>query len=244
MTARNIESPDADLTGVVVVLAKEPRPGEVKTRLCPPLSSEMAARCHEAFVADTLSRVGAAVSPCVERELAVAPAGAAPRLSALASASGWRCVDQEGSDLGARMRGRLAAAVARGKRVVLIGADSPDLPLERITEAFLALEQAGVVIGPATDGGYYLIGCSREVPDVFTGGIAWGGPSVLEVTLARLRSAGRAVVELEPWPDVDDWSGLVALAKRLRAQRGGGVDPVPRSTLGVLAELARQGLPL
>jgi rSAM/selenodomain-associated transferase 1 len=204
----------------------------------------MAARCHEAFVTDTLARITAAVDGRADRELAIAPGGAAPRLRALAAAGGWGCVDQEGAELGARMRSRLVAGVAEGKRVVLVGSDSPDLPVDRILQAFSALETAEVVVGPATDGGYYLIGCRGRVPDVFGRGITWGGATVLKETLDRLAASGTSAALLDPWPDVDDWPGLVALAERLRvaAERAG--TPAPEATIGLLAELARQGLAL
>lgn len=222
-------------------MAKEPRPGRVKTRLCPPLSGEMAARCHEAFVTDTLARVAAAVAGRADRELAVAPGGAAPKLRALAAVGNWRCVYQEGEDLGARMRSRLVAGVAEGKRVILLGSDSPDLPAERILRAFSALEEAEVVVGPAIDGGYYLIGCRDRVPDVFGQGIRWGGATVLKETLARLDASGTSVALLDPWPDVDDWPALVALAERLRVARETVGTLAPEATMGLLAQLRRQG---
>lgn len=243
MTARNTESPRGrPLSALVVVMAKEPRPGRVKTRLCPPLSAETAARCHEAFVTDTLARVAAVVAGKADRELAVAPSGAAPRLRALAALGGWRCVGQEGEDLGTRMRSRLVAGVAEGKRVILLGSDSPDLPADRILRAFSALEEAEVVLGPALDGGYYLIGCRDRVPDVFGRGIGWGGAAVLTDTIARLDASGTSVALLEPWPDIDDWPGLVALAERLRVARETGANPAPEATIDLLAELGRQGL--
>jgi hypothetical protein len=215
----------------------------VKTRLCPPLSGEMASLCHEAFVTDTLARV-AAVAGRAERELAVAPSGAAPWLRALAAAGGggWRCVDQEGDDLGARMRSRLVAGIAEGKRVVLLGSDSPDLPAECILRAVSALEEAEVVVGPALDGGYYLIGCRDRVPDVFGAGIRWGGATVLKDTLARLDARGTSVALLDPWPDVDDWPALVALAERLRLARETDGIPAPEATIDVLAQLRRLGI--
>lgn len=229
------------LTRRLVLMAKEPRPGRVKTRMCPPLSPELAARCHEAFVTDTLSHLAAAAGGA-ELELAVAPAGASPRLERLAAISGWRCVDQEGPDLGARMRARLGAGVGKGARTLVLGADTPDLPLARIEEAFLALEARAVVLGPAEDGGYYLIGCRSRVPEVFGPEMPWGQTSLLQQTLARLGAAGVDAAILEPWPDVDDWPALVALARRLRARAQAGDQSGPQSTLRFLAELGRLGM--
>lgn len=230
---------------VVVVMAKEPEPGRVKTRLCPPLSMDMAARCYDAFVADTLARIGAAAGGWAELELAIAPgSGAATRLRALAAADGWRCVEQRGETLGDRMGERLKAAVASGKSVVLFGSDSPDMPVDRVSQAFLALDRASVVLGPATDGGYYLIGCRGRVPDVFGDDIPWGTSGVLKETLARLDASVTAAVLLEPWPDVDDWPGLLALARRLRSARAAGESCAPQATMSSLAELVQSGLSL
>jgi rSAM/selenodomain-associated transferase 1 len=240
---RDIVGPDASgPSRLIGVMAKEPEPGKVKTRLCPPLSPSLAARCHEAFVTDTLTRLAAVGTEDTELELAVAPAGAAPRLQKLAAEAGWRCVAQEGPDLGARMRARLVAAVARGATAIVLGADSPDLPLARIEEAFEALRTFPVVLGPAEDGGYYLIGCRARVPDIFGPGVTWGGASVLSDTLARIANSGSEAALLEPWPDVDDWPGLLALAGRLRAGTGGPGETTPRSTIKFLAELDRLGM--
>jgi len=230
---------------VVVVMAKEPEAGCVKTRLCPPLSMDMAARCYDAFVADTLARIGAAVGGWAELELAIAPGrGGSPRLRELAAAGGWRCEEQRGETLGARMRGRLTVGVAAGKAVVLVGSDSPDLPVDRVSQAFRALQRANVVLGPATDGGYYLIGCRGSVPDVFGDEIPWGGSGVLRETLSRLDASGTAAVLLEPWPDVDDWEGLLALAQRLRSAGGAGESSAPQATMSLLVQLAQTGLSL
>jgi len=203
----------------------------------------MAARCYRAFVADTLARIGAAARGWAELELAIAPGSeAAPLLRALAAGGGWRCEEQRGKTLGDRMRGRLTAAVAGGKSVVLVGSDSPDLPVGRVSQAFLALERASVVLGPATDGGYYLIGCRGSVPDVFGDDIPWGSPGVLKETLSRLDGSGTAAALLEPWPDVDDWQGLVALARRLRSAGGAGESFAPQATMSLLTELLQSEL--
>jgi hypothetical protein len=143
------------------------------------------------------------------------------------------------------MRELLAAGIANGATVVLVGSDSPDLPTERVSQAFRALESSDVVLGPATDGGYYLIGCRGSVPEIFGREIAWGGPSVLRETLACLAAAGVAAALLDPWPDVDDWAGLIALARRLRSTTDArSSELAPQSTIRFLAELAEQGMSL
>lgn len=201
----------------VVVLAKEPEPGRVKTRLCPPLLPSTAAECHEAFVVDTLSRVRCAV-PEAETVLAVSPTGAgAQRLREIALARGWRCVEQGSGDLGGRMEALLNEGVINSCRTLLLGADTPDLPVRIVRDAFAALRTSSVALGPATDGGYYLVGCRDRVPPIFGPEMEWGTSRVWGQTLARLRES---ISEGEPailpyWSDVDDWAGLVALAARV-----------------------------
>ncbi len=237
----------------VVVLAKEPEPGRVKTRLCPPLEPSTAAECHEAFVVDTLSRVRHAL-PDAETVLAVSPAGdRARRLREIALALGWQTVDQGGGDLGCRMNDIVRKGVREGRWELLLGADTPDLPERYVSDAFAALQSASVVLGPASDGGYYLVGCRDRVPPIFGPGMEWGTPVVWEQTLSRLREydsrAGPAV--LPPWFDVDDWKGLVALAKRVqrrceheREQERQNDEEPPVATIDLLRRLRNAGFSL
>ncbi len=129
---------------------------------------------------------------------------------------GVALVPQTDGDLGARMMAaceHLLAAGASG--VVLIGSDLPDLPASRIERAVGAILEAPgqVVIGPATDGGYYLIGLTACHRPLFTG-IEWGTPAVLAQTCQRAAEAGLSVVTLEPWDDVDTPGDLERLAAR------------------------------
>ena len=111
---------------------------------------------------------------------------------------------------------------------MLIGSDSPTLDPSVVVSAFLCLQQKDLVIGPATDGGYYLIGCRPPVPAVFEG-VDWGTPAVLWQTLDRLRGAGRSLAVLPPWYDVDTADDWRALAGHVRAMRAAGMDPgLPR----------------
>jgi glycosyltransferase A (GT-A) superfamily protein (DUF2064 family) len=112
------------------------------------------------------------------------------------------------------------AALAWAERVVLIGSDSPDLPRQRLTEAFAALEECDVVLGPAADGGYYLIGLARRIPRIFDG-ITWGSREVWQQTTRRLAAAGIRWRELAPWYDVDELADLAGLRSRLRDAAAG-----------------------
>ena len=123
------------------------------------------------------------------------------------------CLPQTGADLGERMNNAFRECFAEGfRKVVLIGSDSPDLPPEIVTEAFQSLEKGGAVIGPAHDGGYYLLGFGREsfTPAAFTG-IAWGGDQVRAVTAEILRRAGIPLRVLPVWRDIDRPEDLAAL---------------------------------
>ncbi len=123
---------------------------------------------------------------------------------------------QTGEDLGERMKNAFVEAISMNfKRVVLIGSDIPDLPLEFIEEAFTSLREKDVVIGPSFDGGYYLIGFKNETfsPRVFEG-IYWSTASVLEKTLRVLTGEGLTVHTLRPLRDIDTVEDLKTLPKK------------------------------
>src|SRR5262249_55897042 len=119
--------------------------------------------------------------------------------------------------------------------VVLLGSDSPTLPGTFVAEAFRLLETADVVLGPATDGGYYLLGCARRRPPVFDG-IDWGSPHVLEQTIACLADPAWRVALLPPWYDVDTLDDWRMLRGHLAALRRAGGDADLPHTLALLSE--------
>src|SRR5205807_3280651 len=131
---------------------------------------------------------------------------------------------QRNGDLGQRMAGFFTEQLEDGAaRVVLVGTDSPSLPASFVQQAFHELDSADVVLGPAADGGYYLIGCAGRVPPVFDG-VAWGEPRVLLETVARLPADYRLAL-LPPWYDVDTLADWWALRGHLAALRRAGLDP-------------------
>ncbi len=203
-----VESPRV----AVVLMAKEPRPGEVKTRLQPTLDATQAAALYEAFLADLAERV-AALSR-VERVLAVWP----PRLDAPwldPYRTRFRLVAQRGSGLGARMRAVMSDLLAeRRGSVLMVGTDVPTLPSEILERGVTLLDRGcAAVLGPGSDGGYYAIGLGRWIPGLFD--VAMSSPSVLSSTLELLERA-RARVELLPtWGDVDTPADLERLAEEL-----------------------------
>lgn len=228
-----------------VVFAKEPVPGAVKTRLSPPLTPEEAAGLYRGFVRDVCAAVARASAPGDRRVLA-APGGAGAFLAAVAAEHGFETAAQAGPDLGARMRAALSGELATGARsVVLVGSDSPTLPVELLQEAARRLEAtpagaAAAVIGPSGDGGYWLVGCAGAVPDLFDG-IAWSTRDVLAETIAR---AARAQVDLGLlpfWYDVDDIADLRLLDAHLRWLAATGREAAPATREALAACTAARG---
>ena len=206
---------------VLGLFAKWPRAGLVKTRLAATVGPERAAAIARAFLLDTLDRLAAIP---VRRVVAFAPDEAREDFAALARGR-FDLHPQGDGDLGVRMGRFIATEIAVGAdAVVLVGADSPTLPREYIERAFAELERADVVLGPATDGGYYLIGCRQRVPPVFEG-VRWGGSRVLADTIARLPGADWRLFLLPPWYDVDAPDDWHMLRGHIAALRRAGFDP-------------------
>jgi rSAM/selenodomain-associated transferase 1 len=214
---------------VLFLFAKEPRPGEVKTRLAAGDSGtaaiavdlEAAAECQRAFTKDLLRRVcSGAQQAGYAAVLAASPAGHAPWLGALAADHEIPLRWQGGGDLGLRMRRAMEDGCRTHGVAVIIGSDVPDLPLERVEEALRLLavpDACDVVLGPCPDGGYYLIAARDRCPPVFELNCEWGGDAVLEETCRRLLDAGLRFELLQPWEDVDEPGALLRLAARLQA---------------------------
>jgi hypothetical protein len=201
------------MTSLLIIFAKKPAAGQVKTRLCPPLSLEAAAELYQAFLEDVLEAAGSL--PGLALALAYSPEGAAPFFRVLAPPAA-RLFHQAGAGLGERMHRAFEWAFAAGfESVLLRGADTPDLPCEVILEGKAALEtgRAQVVLGPSRDGGYYLVGLTCPQPKLFQG-LAWSIPTVLEETLARARALGLAVHLLPAWGDIDTPADLEAFLAR------------------------------
>jgi hypothetical protein len=170
-----------------------------------------AARLHAAFVEDTLRRLA---SLDVIRFLAYAPQSRDPFLQACAHRYGARTIPQGSGNLGARMRRVAARLLDRFPKVVIIGTDSPTMPIAFIENALRILDRAEIVFGPSEDGGYYLVGQRRLHPEIFEG-ITWGSADVLAATLDRIPHV--PVVMLPPWYDVDRPNDLVRLQRDVAA---------------------------
>ena len=215
-----------DDRSVLFVFARRPVAGEVKTRLAASLGPERAAELYAAFVAD------------LARRLCDAPFAVrwsiAPPLGDFASRFGIRledCREQEGADLGARMLATFVAAEREGfERCAIVGSDLPQLPLARVEGAFASLDRADVVLGPAADGGYYLV-AMREPHDVFAG-VPWSSDVVLERTLERASALELRVELLETDFDVDTVDDLERLRELLRRPDDARGLPATRRVLG------------
>lgn len=196
---------------VLGVFAKEPRPGTVKSRLAAAIGPDAAARLYEAFLRDFLPRLE---SLPFARVLAFTPDTSEPFFHRLAGGR-FELEPQTSGDLGERMAAFFRQRFEIGdKPAVLIGSDSPDLPLDRIDEAFRLLASHDLVLGPSDDGGYYLIGMSRMIPEIFTG-IDWSTPGVFDQTMRQASTLSVKPALLEPWYDVDEPNDLRRLAANL-----------------------------
>jgi rSAM/selenodomain-associated transferase 1 len=184
----------------LLVFARAPVPGAVKTRLIPALGADAAADLHARLLARTLETACAANLAPVE--LWCTPDADHPAFAGAAGRLGVTLRVQPAGDLGHRMRVALESTLADGGRAVLIGCDCPVLSVDDLAGAFSALADHDVVLGPAEDGGYVLIGARRVTPVLFDG-IDWGGPRVLRQTRGRLVALGWRWHELRTLWDVD-----------------------------------------
>ena len=198
-------------------MVKAPRSGEVKTRLVPPLRPEEASELSTCFVKDTLANlVTAAESVPVDCYAAYSPPGSEALFrDFLPQQVGM--LPPRSVGLADSLPDAIEDLVARGYAgACLVNADSPTLPTSLLIEAITSLRAAGdrVVLGPATDGGYYLIGLKRPHRHLFHD-IAWSTEQVYPQTAARAASIGLELVTLPAWYDVDDAASLSWLRQEL-----------------------------
>ncbi len=212
----------------LLIFAKQPLPGKVKTRLSPSFSSQAAADIYGCMLSDTLIKVSEVSG--VERLLFFEPScGAAGFFQE--NFPEIRAFPQRGAGLGERLENAFETAFSLGfESVAAIGTDSPDLPLSYLEESFRILEAGGVdtVFGPAMDGGYYLVALRSNYPGLFRN-IPWSTNQVLEKSLTAAASLGLQVACLPVWHDMDTVEDL----KRFLA--GGSSEYAPR-TLRFLRE--------
>jgi uncharacterized protein len=198
----------------LVIFAKAPIPGEVKTRLCPPLTPDEAATLHGSFVLDMLERTKLAVTKLqlpFHRYLACAPSSELVFFKIMEERQGVRLLDQVGEDLGQRMHRTFVDVFDKGyTQVLLVGTDVPTLPLSVYQEAIAMLGRSDVVLGPALDGGYYLIGLTKPAEQLFTE-IPWSTDQVLAVTQQKAKTLGLSFGLTTAWRDMDTIADLHSL---------------------------------
>jgi uncharacterized protein len=203
------------------VMAKAPRPGFSKTRLCPPLRPEQAAGLSGAFLRDITENISLAARQApIAGYIAYAPAGQEALFDGCLAA-GTRLLLADGSPLmppdvqgfGRCLLHAILAMLTHGHgSAVVLNSDSPTLPTALLIRTAVLLGAAGdrVVLGPADDGGYYLLGMTAAHAHLFSG-IAWSTSDVAATTRVRAAQLGLEVVELPNWYDVDDHAGLSRL---------------------------------
>ena len=193
------------------IFVKYWEPGQVKTRLAAGLGNAAASEIYRHFVWTLVQRF----RRCADaRVLCFTPAEQAKAFAELAGAD-WIAKPQATGDLGARMTSFFDSCFQNGAdRVVLIGSDSPTMPAEHIESAFRLLHEADVALGPTEDGGYYLVGASRNVAGIFED-IDWSTERVWEQTVARLGELRLSYEALPQWYDVDELTDLERLRDEL-----------------------------
>lgn len=223
---------------LIVIMAKEPAPGAVKTRLQPDLTPAESAALYDCLLKDRIESVQDLAG--VEKAIAYTPAAALPYFERLAPRE-FTLFPQRGWGLSARLSDIVASRQRdRGGGIVIVDSDSPDLPVDRIPGALRSLRRGtDVVFGPCHDGGYYLVAVKGPAPGLFEG-IPWSTGEVLQTSLERASFLGLKSALLPPWGDIDTFTDLEACFARLEEGTGrGGVRG--RHTRAWLERLAGEG---
>lgn len=193
------------MRSALLVFAKWPAPGRVKTRLTPVLTDEEAAQLYRAFLLDLLEQTQALEADVILHWAEGLPNGQgqpfAERVDAMAV--------QQGASLGVRMRNAIDTTLNDGyDRVAIVGSDHPTLPTAFLREAFAALKRPNsIALGPSYDGGFYLIGMNARYPQVFED-MRYSHPQVLNQTLTRIGRTNASLTVLPRWYDVDTPAAL------------------------------------
>jgi len=196
----------------ILYFVKYPQTGEVKQRLAADIDEDIVVELYRNFVLDTISTLKKLdVQLCI----CFSPLNAQKKFRVWLGSS-YRYVPQKGNDLGERMKNSFSHAFAEGfRRVILIGSDSPDLPGDFLSTAIVELQTHDLVLGPSSDGGYYLIGFRNTtfLPSVFDG-IHWSSSTVLQETMEKIHNKKHRLSLLPVWSDVDTIIDLQHLLKR------------------------------
>ncbi|HEX9840000.1 MAG TPA: TIGR04282 family arsenosugar biosynthesis glycosyltransferase [Anaerolineales bacterium] len=198
----------------LIVVAKQPAPGQTKTRLSPPLTPQQASALYECFLFDTLDQMRQVDE--VQKVIVYLPLDARDYFQRFAS--DCELVPQDGNDLGSRLDHALTDYLSQGyERAVIMDSDSPTLPSAYLAQAFESLSHgADVTLGPCDDGGYYLIGIKKPAPRLLHE-VQMSTPRVAADTIALAEQEGLRVSLLPIWYDVDDAASLMRLLKEVKS---------------------------
>ncbi len=195
---------------ILGIFAKQPVAGRVKTRLCPPLSPQQAARLYCTCLQETVAAMAKAPA---ERVLFFA----GERTYFAETFPGLRLIPQSDGDLGRRLDRAFAQLFEEGcQAAALIGSDSPDLPIPLVANAFAVLNKVDLAVAPARDGGYVLIGQSNHSPELFRD-MPWSSADLWPATRQRAEQLSLSCRELDTWEDLDDLASLQHLCQRCPA---------------------------
>lgn len=205
------------------VFAKPPVPGQVKTRIGACTGHDTAARIAAALLSDTVRLVRSvdALRPVLSTPEPTSDHGLVAAVAVQ---------DQGGGDLGARLERTLRAGLATSAKAIAIGADAPHVPREHLAQALVALDAHDAVLGPTSDGGFYLLGL-RWCPDGLLADLPWSAPTTAHATRTRLVERGLTVAALPPWWDVDELADL----RRFVAEVEVGAAPATHAVLATLS---------
>lgn len=212
MKSSNQAPPAIKTDRILVIMAKAPRPGLVKTRLAASLPSSAVSALYRCLLDDTIALARSLDG--VEAAI-MCPAADVGNLERIAG-DGMPVVPQEGEGLATGLTSAFARFTTSGqRRVVAFNSDSPHLPASVLQDAFEALAACDLVVGPTHDGGYYLVGAKSDHPGLFEGG-RMGTANALEALLARARALQLSVRLMDPFYDIDLADDLIRLAAELR----------------------------
>jgi len=192
---------------LLVVVAKAPLPGEVKTRLCPPLTIDEAAGLYRCFLKDRIEEIGRLTG--IDLAISYTPEDSREYFSRFIS-NGFHLFPQRGKNLGERLSHIFVDKLADGYDAVsIIDSDTPDLPRSIVQQSFKLLlsDGADAVFGPCEDGGYYLVALRRPQPTLFRN-IPWSTEAVLAATLEKAQNYGLKSELLPRWNDLDTFEDL------------------------------------
>jgi rSAM/selenodomain-associated transferase 1 len=222
-------------SAALIVFAKAPIEGYVKTRLCPPLTPDEAASLHGSLVLDLLERCQS-LQGC-DRILAGAPTPDHPFFGAMKARFNIPIWDQVGDDLGARMAHAFQSALgAPYQSAVIIGTDIPGITAQHISSALKSLQDHDVVLGPAEDGGYYLIGLRSPSPQLFEN-IPWSTDAVFSLTQEKANALGLSMKILPMLRDLDTIKDLQAFTQESKDKKN---QTFSSRTKNVLLELEKR----